>query len=846
MSKAVNRRVDEIFSEALALPRRERERFVRDRSGGDSGIEQRVRALLAASDTPDDELSGPFDAARDALWRDVLLEEESAGEDLSGQRVDEWRLVRRLARGGLATVYLARRDDGNFEQKAAFKVLRRGLDTDDVVNRFRAERRILSTLEHPSIARILDGGALKDGRPYLVLEYVDGQPITRYCEINDIEVRGRVKLLMSVLQALHHAHKHLIVHRDIKPSNILVSAEGKVSLLDFGISKLLDPSLMPEAETWTRTGVALLTPGYGSPEQCAGKPVTTASDIYQVGLVAYELIAGTRPFDAPRQAGDKDAVPPSRAMGGSRHRRDVAGDLDAIICKAMHDEPGRRYGSALDMRDDMQRYLDHRPVIARSDTLVYRFMKLARRRPWLVPAMLVGIVAVAGYLTTVTRYNRQLEFEKRRAQAAETFMVDLLRSPDPFAPADPELGSSITVVEALGLGVKRLRSDEIDDPRLQASLLDSIASVYASLDQHEKAMDLGEEALAVERQVYGDVSREVLDSLAMLAMQNQVMGDYEKALRYRKEELTVSRELYSEPDPRVGVAEAGMADLQSSLGNIAESEHLYSIAIEKMRQAPEEYSQPLINALVALSDLRNRVAPLEARALLDEARRLALELFGTDSLSLALILAQAGTNASNAGEFESSEAAFRASLEIYESRLGRQHGATLMAMNNLGVMHMRKGDLESAERVFGELLEWSENKYGRQHRTVAGQYQNLGTVIGRQGRYAEALPMHRRAYEIFSSTVPDHFMTAYPLISIAYAELQIGDPSAAERAARRAISLLGASGTNEYAIGVATCLVGRALENQGAGAESAALLAEARITLADLRVPAIYRAACRL
>jgi len=844
LNKAENRLIDEIFSEVLALPSGERDRFVRQRCADNPAMERRVRKLVAASETPDDELSGPFETARDSLWRDVLDGDD--GEDLSGQRIDEWRIVRRLARGGLATVYLAEREGGSFEQKAALKVLRRGLDTDDVVARFRAERQILSTLEHPSIARILDGGALDDGRPYLVLEFVDGLPITRYCEDNDVDIRGRARLLMDVLEALHQAHRHLIVHRDIKPSNILVTAEGRVSLLDFGISKLLDPEALPGAATLTRTGIALLTPGYGSPEQHAGEPITTASDIYQVGLVAYQMVTGKRPFDGPRKPGDAAAIPPSRAMGQNAEQRKVAGDLDAIICKALHDEATRRYGSALDMRDDLQRYLDHRPVLARPDSLGYRVFKLARRRPWLVPLVVLGCLAIAGYMTTITLYSRQLEFEKRRALAAETFMVDLLESPDPFAPADPEQGSSITVVEALDLGVDRLRNAEVADVALQATLMDSIAGVYASLDQSEKAIELGEEGLSLQRGLFGDESAEVLGSLSMLAGQYQALGNYDMATRYRDEEMMLARRLYPEDDPRVGAAEANSADLQLVLGNLDEAIVLYEEAIGKLRQTPDESSRPLINALVALSGLLNEVAPEEAEALLNEAEALAIEQFGRQSLSMALIHARAGTTASNQRRFDQSEAAFRAALEIYESRLGRTHGATISTLNNLAVLLMRKDDLQGAEQAFQELLELSEHKYGPEHSVVAGHYQNLGSVLGRQQRFTEAIPLHRRAYEIFSDTLPDHYMTAYPLISIAYAELQVPDAAAAERAAREALKLLGTSATNAYAIGIAKCVTGLSLEQQGFADEGAFLLDEARATLTDLPVDPVYRSACRL
>lgn len=802
--------------------------------------------LLAAADTPDEALSGPFDMAREALWLDSLDEADNDGEDLSGQRIDGWTVANRLARGGLATVYLAHRSDGSFDQKAALKVLRRGLDTDDVIARFRAERQILSSLEHPSIARIIDGGALADGRPYLVLDFVDGIPISHYCDRNGLDIRARIRLLISVLEALDHAHRHLIIHRDIKPSNILVTDDGHVSLLDFGISKLLDPNALPGAATWTRTGVALLTPGYGSPEQYAGQTVTTASDIYQVGLVAYELISGKRPFKGPRLPGESDVVAPSRVLDHSKPRREVVGDLDAIVCKALHDEPARRYGSAQDMRADLQRYLDHRPIIARPDTLGYRLIKLARRRPWLVPVLVVSVLAIAGYLATLTSYNQQLQFEQQRAQAAESFMVDLLRSSDPFSPADPELGSAITVVQALDIGVQRLQAGTMDDGGLKASLLHSIATVYASLDQASQAIELADQALALKRQLYGDRSPEVLDSVALLGGQHQVRGEVEAALRFREEELETAKLLYPPSHPRIGVAQAGAAALQWTLGNINESERLYLLAIDKMRQAPEAHSRPLINALVALSGIQGHRDLAESEVLLEEARLLASRIYGDDSLAMAQIHAQAATNASNNQLYTDSETAFQASLDIYHVRLGEQHAATLTALNNLGVLYRRAGKLERAEQVFSELLVLSKQRHSDKNRSNAGQLQNLGTVVGLQGRFAEALVLHQQAFEIYDEISPDHYLTAYPLISMAYAQLQMDDPVSAERSAHQALERLEDTASNAYAIGVAQCLAGLATESQGRVSEGATLLQEAQARLDGLIMDSVYATACRL
>ena len=808
-----------------------------------------MRQLLAASATPDDALSGPFDTAREALWRDVIDEEERSGEDLSGQAIDEWRLVRRLARGGLATVYLAHRDDGNFDQKAAFKVLRRGLDTDDVIRRFRAERQMLSTLHHPSIAGILDGGSMPDGRPYLVLEYVDGVPITRYCEDNGIGIKDRIRLLMQVLQAIHHAHKHLIVHRDVKPSNILVSSEGHAALLDFGISKLLDPASMPQAETLTRTGVSLLTPGYGSPEQCRGETVTTASDVYQIGLVMYELITGKRPFDGANRTGDEEPELASRVLRGSALQSRVAGDLDAIICKAMHVDPARRYASALDMHADLGRYLDDRPIQARPDSLRYRITKLARRRPWLLPVVAIGVTGLVAYVITLTTYTAQLKFEKGRAQEAESFMVNLLRSPDPFTPADPERGSSITVVEALDLGVEKLRSDPPRDPKLRASLLASISGVYASLDQPRPAIELRTEALALEQELYGFESRPVMESLEVLGVQSRSLLKLEEAGWYHDQQLAVARSLYPEGHPQVGRALAGKAEVELMRGDRASSERLYEEAVARLRPDSRNHSRPLINALVALSGLKNASSSAEAEALVNEARQLASELFGPDSLSMALIHARAGTNASDNRDFVAADFAFSSALEIYEKKLGPDHGATTSALNNLGVFRMRAGDPDGAEQIFRQLLERYRDRDERPQGSVAGLLQNLATVLGRQGRFEEAVPLHREAFERFQTDqTGNRQVAAYPLISIAYAEFQLKNFVAAEQTARQALDLLHAAGSGPYPIGVAQCLAGLALEleQQGTSDESAALLASARAQLSILQVDSNYRSLCGL
>lgn len=847
MNTRRNSLLDEIFTTALGLDGADRTRYIDDRCRNDPNLARQVADLLRASEGSDDSLARRFGDIRERVWQSVASEEETTGEDLSGELVDIWRLERRLARGGLATVYLARRDDGAFDQRVAFKVLRRGLDTDDLVARFRAERQILSALEHPSIARILDGGALADGRPYLVLEYVDGEPITAHCERHGVDVRGRISLLREVLRALHHAHRHLVVHRDVKPSNILVSAGGHVALLDFGIAKLLDPLAVPGASTRTRTGVSLLTPGYGSPEQKAGEPVTTASDIYQVGLVMYELLCGERPPAV--SGGDGDSTPrlPSVLLRGTPAYTEVRGDLDAITRKAMHPDPTQRYASADEMSTDLGRYLHGLPVIARADTLRYRLAKLTRRKPWLLPGAAVAVLAVALYVATLTVYSKRIVHEERLAAAAGQFMVDLFRSPDPYAPADPERGREITVVEALEIGQQRVRSELADQPELKASLLASISDVYSSLDQNREAILLREEALALEREIHGDRSAEVVASLRLLGNSYAAVGDLERADSSFAEQLSLARSLYSTEAADLAAAEVASALHARNRGDFLEFGSLMPQAIDRLRRSPRSDPQTLIDALIASAEQHGMENAEAAFAAIDEAANVADTFFGGDSLQAAAVRIRLASSLTMFGDYSRSEQNFLMAIPVLESRLGENHGTTLSALNNLGFLYHRRNDHAMAEETHARLLARQIGKRGPAHRAVADSYQNLAGAITQLGRYDESVPLHRDAYRIYKEVLnDDNYIIAFPLLSIAYAELQRNEAAAAEAAAREALVRFEATVGGSYLEGVARCLLGLSLEQQGRAEEGGALVLGAHELMRTASVPEPYPSLCRL
>jgi len=306
----------------------------------------------------DAELERRCAAARRRLWRALRGADARPPEDLSGQRLGDWLVGEQVATGGLAAVYRARRATRETGRPVALKVLHCGIDSSGIVSRFRTERRVLSRLDHPSIVRLIDHGAVADGRPFMVLEFVDGRPITAHCDARELGLHVRLRLMVDVLLALHHAHSHQVVHGDVKPSNVLVSEAGRVVLLDFGIASLIGPEGNGSADP----GVTLLTPGYGSPEQYAGRAVGPASDIYQTGLMLYELLAGRPAFEGKPHDAGFSVPPPSEALPSLPGCGRGCGDLDAVMRRATRYQAARRYPSALDMARALQAHLGTRPV----------------------------------------------------------------------------------------------------------------------------------------------------------------------------------------------------------------------------------------------------------------------------------------------------------------------------------------------------------------------------------------------------------------------------------------------------------------------------------------------------
>lgn len=719
-------RADKIFDEALDLPPEDRPEFLERACGKNEELRNLVVRLLAEADPERSSfVTGPSESfvaeAMEATLHDEPLE--------AGVVVGRYRVVREVGRGGMAVVYLAERADGEFRQSVALKVLKRGVDTDDVVRRFAQERQILAAASHPDIARLLDGGVTRDGRPFLVMEYVDGQPIDEYCDAQRLSVDERLRLFVRVGRAVAEAHRNLVVHRDIKPNNILVTPDGNVKLLDFGIAKVLDEG---GTETdLTRTRNTFLTPAYATPEQVAGSPITTASDIYQLGLLLYELLTGTSPYPVPRS--DSEALrravcesTPIRPSASTRPspgahelrrttsralQRKLTGDLDNILMTALRKEPERRYGTVDQLVSDIENHLSGRPVSARPDTFAYRTTKFVlRHRAASAFAALMAVLLVTFTATMAFQAQRiaterdRANLEADTAREVSEFLTNLFRVSDP----GEARGNTVTAREILDRGAARIDEDLAGQPAVQARLKSTMGNVYQMLGLHEQAERLLREAVTGLESSVGGEDPDALEARAALAFCLVVRGDHEKASELYEAVIASRRRIFEPDDPETYALMAHAGDLYVKMGRFEEAEaNLRESADALVRLRGEDHK----DSLGALSNL-------------------------------AILLDRQGKHQ------ESIETAARV-LESRRRVLGDDHPDTLASLNNLAIYLAKQGRLEEAEPLFREAVEMSRRVRGNAHRGTAMTLSNLGTLLTIQERFDEADPLLREAMETY-------------------------------------------------------------------------------------------------
>ena len=768
---------------ALDLPRADRDGWVAALEPQEPTLSRELRALLAD---------------HEAISDDAFLQEPvSSRPDVSspGRRIGAYTLVSPIGHGGMGTVWLATRSDGRFDGNVAIKLLNLGLLGRAGESRFAREGQILARLRHPNIARLLDAGVAAMGQPYLVLEHVDGAHIDEYCVRHGLDVRARVRLFVDVLAAVAHAHANLIVHRDVKPSNVLVTADGQVKLLDFGIAKLLDVDA-GLASTTVQGGPAF-TPSYAAPEQLTGAPITTATDVYSLGMLLYALLGGpllSRGGTPAEWLASAVGHELPRLSSVAPNRQALRGDLDNIVAKALKQAPGERYASVSAMADDLGRYLRHEPVAARRDTLAYRTAKFVRRRR--APVAVAAVVAL-GVASIVTFYTARLGLERDRAhqEAAKSarvteLMISLLTGADPY----PSRTGEPTVRSLLDAGADRLARDLQDQPAVRAELITAIGRVYQRLGAYDKATPLLEQAVAHGR-ASGDDTPAFSQALNDLGVLRRERGNLKDATPMMEEALAMRRRLYGREHKDIAVT------------------------LVELGRAYEDAG-----------------APQRAEPLFREALAMREHIFGdahketaTSKSSLALLLWRRG-------DLAAAEPLFRQSLDTSRALLGDDHPNVASSWNNLGLILLDKGDHAGAENMFRQSLAIKRKVLGSTHPTLAPSLTNLAGSLREQGRYHEARSFAEQALRLTREQLgTDHPSLATYEVSLARIELAGGDAARAERLLRDALSRQQrTSPESDWRLAATRSTLAEALLRRGAYREAAPLLESASHILRDV------------
>ncbi|MGE0640390.1 MAG: tetratricopeptide repeat protein [Thermoanaerobaculia bacterium] len=785
-------------------------RYLDQACGGDETLRADLERLLAAERGASGFLESPAGRYAATLMDDVRARSEGPGFPgavRSGTQIGRYRILEEIGSGGMSRVYLAERDDDVFRQRVALKVMRLvGAQREERERRFRTERQLLATLEHPGIARILDGGISDDARPYLVMELVEGLSLDRYCDDNGLDVEARLRLFVRICEAVHFAHQRLIVHRDLKPSNILVDAAGRPKLLDFGIAKLLDEEADESGAGGprTRTGLLLMTPEYAAPEQVRGESVTTSTDIWALGVMLYELVTGSRPFDlankSPSQIESeivtRNPAPLSARAGGRAaalppHRRR---DLDAILQTALEKEPGRRYRSAAELADDLGRLLSERPVHARPATRRYRLARFVRRHRWgvaaagtLVAIVVAGIVALAlEQRRTVAERNRA-RYEAAKAGQIADFLRGLFEASDPAE----SKGVEITARELLGRG--RERADQLAaNPLLQADLLEVIGSVYRSLGSFEVAEEELRRALEIRTQELPAADPRIAESRAALAGVLTKRGSYEEAGELYASALADLTAAAGAADARTLAVRNDQAQLARVRGDYVEAGKQFEAVLADKEKALGPGHESVAATLSDFADLLvEQGESLRAEEHLRRAGSILDEALGDDHPRSLVVKQRLARAYLERGDYDAAEKLGNEIVAIQRRSLGPNHPAIADTLNStLGPVHYFRGDFAAAEATYREIVDIRTAALGAEHPDVAIALGNLSMMLVEQGRMDEGEAMARRTLELKRRIhEPGHASIASSLHTLAVILQRRGKAGEAEPLLREALAI---------------------------------------------------------
>ncbi len=718
----------------------------------------------------------------------------------------------------MGIVYLAERADDSFRQRVAIKLVRNRLVDPDTERRLVGERQILANLDHPNIARLLDGGTTADGTPYLVMEYIDGVPINHYCDSRRLPVHERLNLFRRICGAVHYAHQNLVVHRDIKPTNILVTRDGTPKLLDFGIARLLDPAGMA-TDGLTREGVLMMTPENAAPEQVLERTITTATDTYALGVLLYSLLCGHPPYrlrGSDREVAGKicheQPQPPSamvrvswyepeakerelevvrpeivaryRSTTVERLRRRLQGDLDNIVLTAIRKEPERRYRSVNELADDIRLHQASLPITARPDTWTYRTGKFLRRHVAGVAMSAALLTLVMAFGIAVSLQNQRIARERDTAMEVSRFLEQIFMAPDPVNAR----GLNITAREILERGAARINAELRARPAIRAALTETIGRVYFNLGEYKPAARMLEESLRLRTSLRGAEHSAIAATRNELAAVLIRTADYDRAGSLLQQALAYNREAHGDRDTTVAANLFNLAELSQLTGELDRAEEYATESLAIYESQEEGYAREIAEGKSALARI------LRAR-----------------------------------GDLAGAEKLYREAIASIRRHLGNDHPLLAYQLQNLAVVLRARGNVDAAEAMFRESIDFTRRVLGEEHDLAAASLVMLGTLLHDQGQLEpaeetlrEALRLHRAAQG------PEHPYVAYDMTSLAMLLADRGEAREAERLLRQALAIYeGSLGPKHQYVASTLTELGAVLTARGAGEEAVPVLQRA-------------------
>jgi serine/threonine protein kinase/Tfp pilus assembly protein PilF len=771
-------RLQQAFHQLVESPVSERPAMLELVCGDDAEFRGELEAMLASD-------SGSEERLREAIGGAVVNVVEGQRNRVIGSVLGAYRIIGVLGHGGMGTVYLAQRADKQYEQRVAIKLVEQMAIHPQLRTRLRAERQILASLDHPDIARLVDGGETPEGVPYLVIEYIDGKPIDEYCDALKLPIRERLQLFERVCAAVDYAHRNLIVHRDLKPANILVTPEGHPKLLDFGIAKLLHPDPLTHTVAVTRMQDRLLTPEHAAPEQVLGRAITIATDVYTLGVLLYQLLCDRSPYalhnstalgleraicneDPPRPSSlfrggrsaavieaagfDPRAVAERRSVNPEKLRRQLSGDIDEIVLKAMRKEPRERYATAAQLADDVRRYLRGEPVLARQGSRRYRAVKFARRNAMGLSLIATIFLALSFVATTqwiqrnrVERERELAEQARERAENVSAFLVDIFAAADPFK----SQGRKITAEELLERGAAKIEKNLNQQPEVRAQMLESIGFAFQRQGKSDRAVPLLEQALALRRETEKPPGERVAMSLSNLADAHLGAGNLASADGYYRQAIALTQQVFGDRHQRVALLMVSYARLQQQSSRLDEAERLLTGAVDIYR-----------------------------------------EQLGSDHKEMGVALADLGSLMLWKGDHVRAERYEREALAILQAQVSRTDPDYATTMGGLGQALLGQGKLDEAEKLLTETLDLYRLVFGEDNPRLAPVHGAFAKLYEQRGEYSKAINKVRDALAITRRASGERdFMVAYYLDLLANLELKGGQTTAALTDVRTALEI---------------------------------------------------------